>query len=83
MNVTKELFVKLTQNSLKDDEKVLLEGWVRGNRDNGKIGFIEFNDGTTFKNIQLVYDHELLSKEIYDKCAHFKYAGAIKVEGKI
>ena len=83
MNVTKELFVKLTQNSLKDDEKVLLEGWVRGNRDNGKIGFIEFNDGTTFNNIQLVYDHELLSKEIYDKCAHFKYAGAIKVEGKI
>ena len=35
--------------------EVELEGWVRTNRDNGSIGFIEFNDGTYFKNVQLVY----------------------------
>jgi len=47
-------------------DKVILKGWVKTNRDNGSIGFIEFNDGTYFKNVQLVYskdtkDYELLS----------------------
>ena len=42
-------------NSLGELE---LEGWVKTNRDNGSIGFIEFNDGTCFKNVQLVYNKE-------------------------
>ena len=33
-------------------QEVELEGWVKTNRDNGSIGFIEFNDGTYFKNVQ-------------------------------
>ena len=36
-------------------EYVQLQGWVRTNRDNGKVGFIELNDGTYFRNAQLVY----------------------------
>ena len=36
--------------------EIELEGWVKTNRDNGSIGFIEFNDGTYFKNLKLVYD---------------------------
>ena len=35
--------------------KVFIEGWVRTNRDSGSIGFIAINDGTCFKNAQLVY----------------------------
>ena len=34
--------------------EIELEGWVKTNRNNGSIGFIELNDGTYFKNIQLV-----------------------------
>ena len=30
-------------------KEVFLQGWVRTNRDNGQIGFIEFNDGSYFK----------------------------------
>ena len=61
-------------------EGVELEGWVRTNRDNGSIGFIEFNDGTYFKNVQLVYlkenaDYELLSS--------LRTGAAIKVVGKV
>ena len=41
---------------LKDSE-IVLEGWVRTNRDNGSLGFIELNDGSFFKNLQLVYDN--------------------------
>ena len=39
-------------------QKVELEGWVKTNRDNGSVGFVEFNDGTYFKNVQLVYNKD-------------------------
>lgn len=35
---------------------VQLRGWVRTNRDNGHIGFIELNDGSCFTGCQIVYD---------------------------
>lgn len=38
---------------------VVLSGWIRTNRQNGSIGFIELNDGSYFKNIQLVYNQTL------------------------
>ena len=37
---------------------VEIEGWVRTNRCNGKLGFIELNDGTYFRNAQIVYSSE-------------------------
>ena len=64
---------------LKEYENVVLEGWVKTNRDNGSIGFIEFNDGTYFKNIQLVYNNE--SKH-HDVLSSLNTGAAIKVEGK-
>ncbi len=38
--------------------EVRVDGWVRTNRDNGRIGFIELHDGTLFKGVQIVYDGE-------------------------
>ncbi len=38
-------------DGLKD---VFVQGWVRTNRDNGSVGFIALNDGSCFKNVQLV-----------------------------
>ena len=43
-------------NQLINETIVSLNGWVRTNRNNGTLGFIEFNDGTTLKNLQIVYD---------------------------
>ncbi len=39
-----------------DGRSVRLRGWVRTNRDNGHIGFIELNDGSSFSGCQIVYD---------------------------
>ena len=61
-------------------EHVELEGWVRTNRDNGSIGFIEFNDGTYFKNVQLVYNND--SKH-HDVLTSLNTGAAIKVIGKL
>ena len=33
--------------------RVFLQGWVRTNRNNGQVGFIEFNDGTFLKYVYI------------------------------
>ena len=68
------------QDEIAQFERVELEGWVRTNRDNGSIGFIEFNDGTYFKNVQLVYNNE--SKH-HDVLSSLNTGAAIKVIGKL
>jgi asparaginyl-tRNA synthetase len=40
-------------------EPVQLQGWVRTVRASKDFGFIELNDGSFFKNMQIVYDHNL------------------------
>ncbi len=59
---------------------VELEGWVKTNRDNGSIGFIEFNDGTYFKNVQLVYNN---NSNNYDVLTSLRTGAAIRVVGKV
>ena len=56
-----------------------LQGWVRTNRNNGSVGFIELNDGTYFRSAQLVYDKE--SKE-FDKYSKYGTGCAITVIGE-
>ena len=57
-----------------------LEGWVRTNRNNGSIGFIELNDGTYFKNAQIVYDKNVVSN--FDDITHYLTGCAVSIKGK-
>ena len=59
---------------------VVLEGWIKTNRDNGSIGFIEFNDGTYFKNVQLVYNKECKG---YEVASQLKTGAAAKIIGEV
>lgn len=78
----RELY-ELVQNS-DDLEKenldyVELQGWIRTNRNNGSIGFIELNDGTYFRSAQLVYDKDSDNFEVYSK---YGTGCAVTVMGK-
>ena len=42
-------------------QEVTISGWVRTSRDNGSFGFVEVNDGTCFKNLQIFADSQILS----------------------
>ena len=59
-----------TNNILEMDslQYVQLQGWIRTNRCNGSVGFIELNDGTFFKNCQLVYTPQLANFSEISKC---------------
>ena len=36
------------------DKEITLEGWIKNHRKQKDFGFIDFSDGTCFKNIQLM-----------------------------
>ena len=63
-----------------EGKEVTLEGWVRNNRNQSNFGFIDFNDGTYFKCLQLVYDKE--SKD-FDKFSKIKVGSAVRVKGLV
>ena len=70
-------------NAVETDnvEYVELEGWVRTNRDSGKLGFIALNDGSYFRNCQVVYLKEKLKN--FDEVSHISTGSAIHVLGKL
>ena len=63
-------------------KKVFIEGWVRTNRDNGSIGFIAINDGTCFKNAQLVYFGDMKDENGHE-ISHANTGAAIGVKGEL
>ena len=71
----------LNSDELEKDnlDYIELQGWVRTNRNNGSVGFIELNDGTYFKNAQLVYDKE--SKD-FEKYCKYGTGCAITIMGR-
>ncbi len=60
---------------------LVLNGWVRNNRDQKSFGFISLNDGTCFKSLQVVYEKELLDN--FDQVAKLGVGSAVRVEGKL
>ena len=54
-------------------------GWVRTSRDSKNMAFIELNDGTSFKHLQIVIDKAVLS-EISE---FMKLGTSLKVEGTV
>ena len=59
--------------------KATVCGWVRTSRDSKNMAFIELNDGTTFKHLQIVIDKAVIS-EISD---YMKLGTSLKVEGTV
>ena len=54
--VIKNLFNKPEEYFSKE---ITLSGWVKTVRDSKTFGFIELNDGSFFKNLQIVFDEKL------------------------
>ena len=62
-------------------KKVTVGGWVRTLRDSKAFGFIELNDGSCFKNVQIVFEREILSN--YDEIARQNVGASLIVEGTV
>jgi len=74
----RQLFASTEQYAGKE---VVVRGWVRTNRSSNKFGFVEINDGSYFKSVQVVYEEEIISN--YDQIAKVPIAAAICVTGEL
>lgn len=60
--------------------EITVSGWVRTNRDSKNFGFIELNDGSFFKNLQVVYDNTL---DNFAEIAKVSISSALIVVGEL
>lgn len=62
------------------DEVITIEGWAKTVRDSKTFGFLELNDGTFFKNIQVVF-HDKLNN--FSDICKVTISSSVKVTGKL
>ncbi|WP_432667552.1 asparagine--tRNA ligase [Wukongibacter baidiensis] len=62
------------------DKTITVSGWVRTLRASKAFGFIELNDGSFFKNVQVVFEENL---ENFKEISKFTIASAVVVEGTL
>ena len=74
--------VKEIFESKKDylDKSIEIKGWIRNHRKQKEFGFIDFNDGTYFKSIQVVYDNNL---KTFDEITTYHVGSSILVKGTV
>ena len=62
------------------NKDIVVSGWVRTLRSSKNFGFIEMNDGTFFKNIQIIFDTKL---DNYTDITKLSISSSIQIEGKL
>ena len=68
-------------SSAFDGQSLTVCGWVRTVRDMKNFGFIELNDGSCFKSLQVVFERESLNN--YDEIARQNVGAALIVHGTL
>ena len=62
------------------NKDIKISGWIRTLRDSKSFGFIELNDGSFFKNIQIVFDEKLTNFKEITKLA---ISSSLSIEGTL
>src|SRR5690554_3543116 len=61
-------------------KQITVSGWIRTLRDSKNFGFIELNDGTFFKNLQIVFDNTL---DNFAEIGKLNIGSALIVQGEL
>ena len=59
---------------------ITIEGWIRTLRASKAFGFIEVNDGSFFRNLQVVFENEL---ENFAEISRLSISTAIRIKGEL
>lgn len=62
-------------------KKISVSGWIRTMRVSKMFGFIELNDGTFFKNVQVVFEQDKIDN--FKEISSLNVGAAITVEGNL
>ena len=63
------------------DKDVVVAGWIRTIRDSKVFSFIELNDGSCFKSVQVVFEQGRITN--FEEIAKLNVGSAIVVKGKV
>ena len=73
----KELF---KQGEQYIEQEVIVEGWVRTNRDQKEFGFLNLNDGSYLENVQVVYDQSISN---FEEVKKYRVGSGVSVVGVV
>lgn len=73
----REIYIKSQE---LENKALKVGGWVRSVRDMKTFGFIDLNDGTTFKGLQVVINSELSN---YSEVAKLNTGSSVFIEGNL
>ena len=62
------------------NKDIEIQGWIKNHRKQKEFGFIDFNDGTYFKNLQVVYDNALSN---FEEISKIHIGSAVTVKGTL
>ena len=78
--MVKRIKIDAILNSSEPWDDVLIKGWVRTRRDTKTFSFIEVNDGSCLKNIQVIADSTL---DNYEEIKKITTGSAVAIHGKL
>lgn len=79
MNILIKQIFRETDNFI--GKEITVSGWIRTIRDSKTFGFIELNDGTFFKNIQVVFEEGTIDN--FKEISKLPLSSSIIVEGEL
>lgn len=62
-----------------DNKNILIKGWIRTSRASNVFGFIEINDGTHFKNLQVVIEKQNIDN--FEDVCKYAISSAVEIKG--
>ena len=77
-NLIKDIYLDM---AAYDNKQVVLGGWARSIRDSKAFGFIDLNDGSCFKGIQVVFEREKIAN--YDEIAKQNVGASLVIKGTV
>ena len=72
--------VKLFETLPEDGQEIAVSGWVRTARESKNVGFLELNDGTCFRNLQVIIEANKF--EDFKTLANLSVSTSVTVCGK-
>ncbi len=70
-----------SNRQLKTGDEVTVAGWVKTSRESKNLGFVELNDGSCFKNLQIIVEAGKLDN--FKEIANSPVGSALIVRGKV
>lgn len=81
--IMKKTDIKLLYNDYENlnNKQVCIGGWIRSSRDLKDFGFLDVNDGTCFKGVQVVFDRA--KAQNYDELAKLNAGSSVVCTGTL